>query len=274
MAATPRWLTRLSGLDDELRRELGRHVRQLRTAQDLTLAALAEQVGVSPSALSQIERGKSEPSLGTLWRLGGVLQASLFDFFAHDRPASVDVTHASERTVVEFDRLRYEAIAVSARRTIDLFILRLEPGKGPVRDLVRHPGEEVGLVLSGRMEVLVAGSSHELAAGDGIWFESTEPHTFVSVGDEPCVSVWADTIPRAEGDSDVWSRSLFDPAAHTDRVLGTGSDRPAHADAPPAPDAPPARGHGTAVAALQGQPATRTRVGSRPGASGFAGPAA
>ena len=108
--ALPSWLARLSGLDDGLRRDLGRHVRQLRTAQDLTLAALAEQVGVSPSALSQIERGKSEPSLGTLWRLGGVLQASLFDFFAHDRPAPVDVTHASERTVVEFDRLEFDLL--------------------------------------------------------------------------------------------------------------------------------------------------------------------
>jgi transcriptional regulator with XRE-family HTH domain len=208
----------VSGLDEPLRQELGRHVRRLRQGQHLTLAALAEQVSISPSALSQIERGKSEPSLGTLWRLGNVLQASLFDFFSHDRPAPVDVTRRSERTVVEFDRLRYEAIAVSARRTIDLFVLRLEPGAGPVRDVVRHPGEEAGLVLSGRMEILVAGESHELGVGDGIWFESTEPHTFAPVGDTPCVSVWADTIPRAADDNDdVWSRSLFDPAAHLDR---------------------------------------------------------
>jgi transcriptional regulator with XRE-family HTH domain len=215
----------VSGLDEPLRQELGRHVRRLRQAQDLTLAALAEQVGVSPSALSQIERGKSEPSLGTLWRLGNVLQASLFDFFAHDRPAPVDVTRASERTVVEFDRLRYEAIAVSARRTIDLFVLRLEPGTGPVRDLVRHPGEEAGVVLSGRLEVLVAGESHELGPGDGIWFQSTEPHTFAPLGDAPCVSVWADTIPReADDNADVWSRSLFDPAAQLEHR--PGSSRP------------------------------------------------
>lgn len=199
----------MGSLDEELRRQLGRHVRQLRQAQDLTLKALAEQVGVTPSALSQIERGKSEPSLGTLWRLGGALKASLFDFFAHDHPASVDVTRAGDRTVVEFERFRYEAIARSSRRTIDLFILRLEPGDGPVRDLVRHPGEEAGLVLGGRMEVVVAGESHRLGPGDGIWFLSTEPHTFVPVGDEPCVSVWADTIPEAEGEGDVWSRSLF-----------------------------------------------------------------
>ena len=151
-------------------------MRHLRQAQHLTLKALAEQVGVTPSALSQIERGKSEPSLGTLWRLGGALKASLFDFFAHDRLASVDVTPADGRTVVEFERFRYEAIAQSPRRTIDLFILRLEPGHGPVRDLVRHPGEEAGLVLSGQMEVVVAGEAHPLGPGDGIWFQHGAPH--------------------------------------------------------------------------------------------------
>ena len=202
----------MSGLDDHLRRELGRHVRELRTGQELTLAALAEQVGISASALSQIERGKSEPSLGTLWRLGGVLRASLFDFFAHDRPASFDVTRADERTVVEFERFRYEAVARSSRRSIDLFVLRLEPGDGPVRDLVRHAGEEAGLVLDGTMEVIVGDTVQVLHAGDGIWFLSSEPHTFINAGPEPCLSVWADTIPDSDGAAgdDEWSRSLFD----------------------------------------------------------------
>lgn len=213
----------MSSLDDELRRQLGRHVRQLRQAQDLTLKALAEEIGVTPSALSQIERGKSEPSLGTLWRLGGALKASLLDFFAHDRLGSVDVTPADARTVVAFDRFRYEAIAQSPRRTIDLFVLRLEPGHGPVRDLVRHPGEEAGLVLSGRMEVIVADEGHPLGPGDGIWFLSTEPHTFVPVGDEPCVSIWVDTIPDAQGEGDVWSRSLFGADAKTNGTSETAS---------------------------------------------------
>ena len=70
----------MTSLDDEVRQGLGLHVRRLRQAAGLTLSALAGEVGVSASALSQIERGASEPSLGTLWRLGRGLNASLFDF--------------------------------------------------------------------------------------------------------------------------------------------------------------------------------------------------
>ena len=80
----------MAGLSPEVRLELGDHLRALRRSHELTLAALAGEVGVTPSALSQIERGKSEPSLGTLWRLGRALNASLFDFFARQeaRPST------------------------------------------------------------------------------------------------------------------------------------------------------------------------------------------
>jgi transcriptional regulator with XRE-family HTH domain len=203
----------MSGLEPHVRAELGRHLRSLRQAQDLTLAALAVQVGVTPSALSQIERGKSEPTLGTLWRLGRALNASLFDFFAGQETIAVDVTPAAERTVVRFDRFRYEAVARNARRHIDLFFLYLEPGEGPVRDLAGHAGEECGVVLEGAIDVIVAGATHRLGAGDGIWFLSDQPHTFAPVGDTRSVSVWADTIPDHLAAEDPWSQSIFESVA-------------------------------------------------------------
>ena len=192
------------------------HLRRLRQAQSLTLAQLADQVGVTASALSQIERGSSEPTLGTLWRLGRALNASLFDFFAGQEAPTVDVTRAGDRTVVEFERFRYEVMARSAQRGIDLFTLRLEPGAGPVRDPVSHAGEEAGMVVEGTMDVVVAGASYRLGPGDAIWFVSGQPHTFAAVGDEPCLSVWADTIPdHAEPGG---SRSVFDGL-----IAGTGA---------------------------------------------------
>ena len=211
------------------------HLRRLRQAQSLTLASLAGQVGVTASALSQIERGTSEPSLGTLWRLGRALNASLFDFFAGQEAPTVDVTRAGERTVVEFERFSYEVMARSAQRGIDLFTLRLEPGEGPVRDPIGHAGEEAGMVVEGTMDVVVAGVTHRLGPGDAIWFISGQPHTFVPVGDTPCLSVWADTIPdhAAPGGA----RSVFD---------GFISGGDGHADgravlAPAAPASVPAR---------------------------------
>lgn len=185
----------MTSLDREVRKGLGVHLRLLRQAQGLTLAELASAIGVSASAVSQIERGVTEPSLGTLWSLGRALNASLFDFFAGQEAPTVDVVRAADRTVVEFGRVRYEMLARSAQRSVDLFTMHLQPGNGVVRQPIGHAGEEAGVVLTGTMEVVVAGAAHRLGPGDAMWFDSSQPHTFTTVGDEPCVSVWTDTIP-------------------------------------------------------------------------------
>jgi transcriptional regulator with XRE-family HTH domain len=185
----------LSSLDPRTRQALGRLLRELRTREGLTLAALSKRVGVSQSALSQFESGKAEPSLGTLWRLGRALNASLFDFFAGEPAPTVHATSVGERTVMVHERARYEAITRSSQRRLDLFYLYLQPGAGPVREAVGHAGEECGTVLSGQLEVTVGENCYELGAGDGIWFISDQPHSFIVLGDEECVSVWADTLP-------------------------------------------------------------------------------
>jgi transcriptional regulator with XRE-family HTH domain len=200
-------------LDREVREELGRNVRELRTSQGLTLAALAEQVGVSPSAISQIERGATEPALGTLWKLGKALDASLFDFFTHEEQPTVEVTRVQDRTHVEFERFRYEVVARSTQRQLDLFFLRVAPGDEIVREATAHAGEECGVVLEGSLEVTVADERYRLEVGDGIWFLSTQPHTFRPVDGMESLSVWADTIPhlRARGSA---------PAATVEHFLG------------------------------------------------------
>lgn len=191
----------MSSLDEETRRTLGKLLRELRKREGLTLAALSDVVGVSQSALSQFESGRAEPSLGTLWKLGRALNASLFDFFGAEAAPTVQITRGKERTVMSYRRARYEAVTRSSQRRLDLFFLTLEPGEGTVREPVAHAGEECGAVLSGCMEVIVGGSTHRLENGDGIWFVSDQPHTFRVVGDEPCVSVWADTLPDHAGSS-------------------------------------------------------------------------
>ena len=198
----------MAALDAGMRKALGQLLRELRTQRGLSLAELSRRVGVSASALSQFETGRAEPALGTLWQLGRALDASLFDFFTSEPKESVQLTRVEERTVVTYGRARYEALARSNVRHLDHFVLHLQPGEGVVREAVRHAGEECGLVLEGELVVHVAGSSYRLGPGDALWFDSEQPHTYEVVGDQPCVSVWADTIPRHGGGADR-SESVF-----------------------------------------------------------------
>lgn len=198
----------VASLDPAMRRDLGKLLRDLRREQGLSLAALGERVGVSASALSQFETGRAEPSLGTLWQLGRALNASLFDFFVSEPKELVSLTRSDERTVVTYGRARYEALARSTLRQMDLFLLYLQPGEGVVRDPVGHAGEECGMVLEGALAVHVGEVTYSLARGDALWFVSEQMHTFEVVGDQECVSVWADTIPHHRDGPD-GNESLF-----------------------------------------------------------------
>ena len=69
------------------------------------------------------------------------------------------------------------------------------PGADTGRTLLSHSGEEVGLVLAGRLEVTVDGTRMVLGPGDAYAFESHLPHRFRAVGREPCRVVSACTPP-------------------------------------------------------------------------------
>jgi XRE family transcriptional regulator, regulator of sulfur utilization len=62
------------------RMKLKDRLKELRRARDWTLRELAEQTGLSVSYLSDIERGRTNPSISTLEALTGALQVTVIDF--------------------------------------------------------------------------------------------------------------------------------------------------------------------------------------------------
>jgi transcriptional regulator with XRE-family HTH domain len=61
------------------REVLGRRLRVLRTEQGETLADTAGRAGISPQYLSEIERGRKEPSSEMIAALAGALHLTLVD---------------------------------------------------------------------------------------------------------------------------------------------------------------------------------------------------
>ena len=58
----------------DLRDDLGKRLREAREGRNIGLRELARRLGVSPSLISQIETGKSEPSINTLFAIVGELE--------------------------------------------------------------------------------------------------------------------------------------------------------------------------------------------------------
>jgi len=80
-------ISRLYPLDGQAleplwREVLGSRLRELRTERDETLAQTAERAGISPQYLSEVERGRKEPSSEMIAALAGALGITVADLMA------------------------------------------------------------------------------------------------------------------------------------------------------------------------------------------------
>lgn len=185
--------------------ELGSTLRQLRISQKMTLELTAKQVGVTRSYLSQVELGKTNPSLATLKRIAGVLGASIADLFNHEHPEPVAERPAGTVRIVRNGHHKgltfpgsqgnYKLLTADLQGKIEFILVTAEPGTSSGDDDFEHTGEECCYVLRGTMELRVGGTVYILGAGDSATFESHIPHRWINVGEEPMEVFWVITPP-------------------------------------------------------------------------------
>lgn len=174
---------------------LGQRLRDERQRQGLSVRELARRLEVSPSLISQIETGKAQPSVPTLYAMVNQLRMSLDHLFnptdhAHG-PAGV--ARSGERPSITLrSGVRWEELLTDTDADLELLHTTYEPGGASSDDgvMLRHAGREVGLVTSGTLIVTLGFDDHRLEAGDSISFDSTTPHRFVNPGPHPAHGVW------------------------------------------------------------------------------------
>ena len=196
----------------EVASPLGVRLRAERDRRGLSLRELARRLDVSPSLVSQIETGKIQPSVRTLYAMVSELGVSLDEVFAGPDaaspgqrepqaapPASVQrggesrVQRADSRQAIEFEQgVRWERLTTWNDRDVDFLFTVYEAGAAscPAGNLVRHNGREFGIVLKGRLGVTVGFEEHVLDPGDSISFDSTIPHRLHNDGDEVVNAIW------------------------------------------------------------------------------------
>jgi transcriptional regulator with XRE-family HTH domain len=179
---------------------LGKRLRALRKEQELTLAQLGQQVGLSASYLSQIERGVAMPSLTRLTTIARILNVGVGYFFEDDVSSPFVVrSNQGKRPGGVADAI-VELLSVDPTdKRIQPYHLVCQPGVS--RDQpTTHPGEKFGFILQGQLTVTVGEESFVLEAGDSIHYQTLQPHSWRNEGDEECVAIWAVSPPVPEAE--------------------------------------------------------------------------
>jgi transcriptional regulator with XRE-family HTH domain len=204
---------------------IGEKLRAARQKQKLSLRELAARAEVSPSLLSQIENGRANPSVMTLYNVAGALNVPITFFFPGANGASgqpqranllkSDKTPSEQRTVNqgEFDDathqpespimrpdfrmaielmggVRWERLTPKEEQDIQFLEIQYQPGASSGPAMSRHSGREFGLMLAGELKLELGFEQYSLTAGDSIVFDSTTPHRLSNEGTETFHAIW------------------------------------------------------------------------------------
>jgi transcriptional regulator with XRE-family HTH domain len=196
--------------------QIGPRIRAERTRQELTIRALARDIGVSPSLISQIETGKSQPSVSTLYAITSALGLSVEELFGETPEAATAATGTSDRPGLRYVRtnrahgvgphvspgdrelltletgVTWQRLGQVPHHHVDFLLVTYPPGSASSEDggLMRHGGTEYGYLIAGELQLTLGFDQHTMAAGDAVCFESTTPHGYRNESDAPAVGVW------------------------------------------------------------------------------------
>jgi transcriptional regulator with XRE-family HTH domain len=177
--------------------KLGKRIKKAREDKHLTLKNVEAVAGVSATHVSEIERGKTSPTLGALVRIAEAL--------GRDPAYFVEEEDLSDRSLVTVENRIQESLPGGAgtleRLTSSIpggslqgSIVRLHPGRSHHDAPHHHQGYEAALVLSGRVSFSVGGGNYVVEEGDAIGYDAIEPHRYANASThEPAVLLWVCT---------------------------------------------------------------------------------
>lgn len=178
--------------------DIGSRLKAVRLAAKLSQRELARRAGVTNATISLIEANQMNPSVGALKRVLDGLPMSLAQFFAlEDAPVTSKPFYAADELVeVGKGKISFRQVGADLRsRALQILVERYAPGADTGRVMLKHAGEEGGVVIRGRLEVTVAEQTRVLGPGDAYYFESDQPHRFRNIGPDPCELISACTPP-------------------------------------------------------------------------------
>lgn len=163
---------------------VGSRLRELREANNISMRGLATKSGLSANALSMIERGKTSPSVSTLYKLADALAVDITAFFGQptERQHAVFIK-AQERARVPFQRGLWEGLGGEnfVGRVLP-FVLTLENGGGSGHHAMVHTGHEFVFCLRGTLEYQVENHTYTLEPGDSLIFAARLRHKWRNPG--------------------------------------------------------------------------------------------
>lgn len=150
---------------------IGEKIAQYRKSKGLSIRELAKMAEVTPSLLSQIERGLANPSVNSLKSIANALNAPLFTFFTSEVIKEDLIVRGDNRKKVILpgdENVIYEVLTPGISESLEFAIMDLSSKSSSCTDYIHHNGCEIAYVLEGEVTLYLDGERFDLNKDDSV----------------------------------------------------------------------------------------------------------
>lgn len=168
---------------------IGNRLKDIRNKRNLSLDEVTKLTGVSKAMLGQIERGQSNPTVSTLWKIATGLKVS-FSLFIDENQEDLKVICQNDiiPIIEDNDKMKlYSLFPFDANKGFEIFTIELEPGCNHESTPHNDGVEEYIIVTEGQIEVNIDDKKFVLEKGNSIRFMANKQHAYKNISEEKSI---------------------------------------------------------------------------------------
>lgn len=163
---------------------LAKNLKAHRDHKKLSLEKVAEMTGVSKTMLGQIERGESNPTINTVWKIANGLKISFTSLINNPQPETIVIKKNEIQPLCE-DNGKYRLFPFfpfEDGRRFEIYSVEIDKGGFLSADPHAERTEEFITVYDGELTIRINNEEFTVGKGDSIRFKADRPHVYHNLG--------------------------------------------------------------------------------------------
>lgn len=179
---------------------IGERIKKKRELLKLHLNELSEKVGISPSALSQIENAKSFPSLITLKAIADNLHTTVGELIGENESlANNPVVYKKDIRFIDSSQSGTQFFLLSHHdisKQMDTFLVRFAKNSSLESFFQKSFGQIFCYILQGKLRFELEGENYILTPGDSLYFNARSSFDAVNIFEDITEMLWIQSPPH------------------------------------------------------------------------------
>lgn len=178
--------------------EIGEKIKNLRTILGLTQEELAERAELTKGFISQLERGLTSPTIGSLEDVLEALGTNLSDFFKDDEQEKISFSSEDffEATFEKGNSILEWIVPNAQKNSMEPIVVTLNEKGSFSRTYEPFEGEEFGYVIKGKIEFRYGERTQVLKEGDCFYTKCKQERTLVNLSAKESKVLWITNPPN------------------------------------------------------------------------------